>query len=288
METTQATPVGQPELKFEIGKVYQRKQDLHIPFGGSRQSGISSSAQAPVVFLFTGNSGEQYGYQDKQDEYGVFTYTGEGQIGDMTLSGGNLAIANHAANGKALHLFKSLGKGKGQQYLGEFACVDYSWTRGPDREGNDRKVIVFQLVPVGLIDETTQPDEAEPLPKPSSLTEARNLAIQAAGTSTEVEPGSSVRRLYRRSEQVRQYVLMRANGICESCREPAPFKRKDGSPYLEPHHINRLSDGGLDHPLYVGAICPACHREIHHGEHGQARNDELRAYVEAMEKRVDA
>lgn len=275
--------VLQPELKFEIGRVYQRKQDLHIPFGGSRQSGISSSAQTPVVFLFTGDSGEQYGYRDTIDEHGVFSYTGEGQIGDMTLTGGNLAIADHAAKGKALHLFKSLGKGKGQRYLGEFACAGYSWAIGRDREGNNRKVIVFRLVPVDRIDEAALPDEAESLPKPANLTEARLLAIQAAGVSTEVEPGSSVRRLYRRSEQVRQYVLMRAKGICESCRNPAPFKRKDGSPYLEPHHINRLSDGGLDHPRYVGAICPACHREIHHGDQGTARNEALRAYVEAVE-----
>lgn len=283
METTDQTPVAQPELKFVIGQVYQRKQDLHIPFGGGRQSGISSSAQAPVVFIFTGDSGEQYGYRDAIDEHGVFSYTGEGQVGDMTLTGGNLAIANHAAKGKALHLFKSLGKGKGQRYLGEFVCAGYSWTRGPDKIGNDRKVIVFSLVPVDRIVDAAQPDEAEALPKPASLTEARQLAIQAASASTEVEPGNSVRRLYRRSEQVRQYVLMRARGVCESCRQPAPFKRKDGSPYLEPHHINRLSDGGLDHPRYVGAICPACHREIHHGEHGKVKNEELKAYVEAVE-----
>ena len=268
---------------FRVGQTYDRRSEIHAPFGGGRQSGISSSAQAPVVFLFTGDSGEQYGYRDAIDEHGVFSYTGEGQIGDMTLTGGNLAIANHAAKGKALHLFKSLGKGKGQRYIGEFACAGYSWGRGPDREGNDRKVFVFRLVPVDRIDEAAQPDEAEALPKPTNLTEARKLAIQAAGASMEIEPGSAVRRLYRRSDQVRQYVLMRANGICESCRNPAPFNRKDGSPYLEPHHINRLSDGGLDHPRYVGAICPACHREIHHGEHGKARNEELRAYVEKVE-----
>lgn len=277
-----------PELKFELGRIYQRKQDLHTPFGGSQQSGISSSARTQVVFIFTGDSGEQYGYRDAIDEHGVFSYTGEGQVGDMTLTGGNLAIAEHAAKGKALHLFKSLGKGKGQRYMGEFACAGYSWTRGPDKMGNDRKVIVFSLVPVDRIVEAAQPDEAEALPKPTSLSEARNLAIQAASASPEVEPGLSVRRLYRRSEQVRQYVLMRANGICESCLNPAPFRRKDGSYYLEPHHINRLSDGGLDHPRYVGAICPACHREIHHGEHGKAKNEKLGAYVEAAEKAADA
>lgn len=280
--------VQQLEPVFEVGRIYQRKQDLHIPFGGSRQSGISSSAQTPVVFIFTGETGEQYGYRDEFDEHGVFSYTGEGQIGDMTLSGGNAAIATHAEKGKALHLFQSLGKGKGQKYIGEFTCAGYSWTRGPDREGNDRKVIVFRLVPIDRIDWTAKPDETESLPMPPSLSEARRAAIEAAGASAEIEPGSAVRRLYRRSEQVRLYVLMRADGICESCRKPAPFRRKDGSPYLEPHHVNRLSDGGLDHPRYVGAICPACHREIHHGEHGKSKNEELMIYVQAVEEAAGA
>ncbi|MFG8677889.1 zinc-finger-containing protein [Pseudomonas aeruginosa] len=75
-------------------------------------------------------------------------------------------------------------------------------------------------------------------------------------------------------------------GICESCEKPAPFLRKDGRAYLEPHHINRLSDGGLDHPLYVGAVCPACHREIHYGLGGADKNELLRQRVVSIEKEI--
>jgi hypothetical protein len=35
---------------------------------------------------------------------------------------------------------------------------------------------------------------------------------------------------------------------------------------LEPHHIRRLGDGGPDDPRFMGAVCPNCHREIHHGD----------------------
>jgi 5-methylcytosine-specific restriction protein A len=98
---------------------------------------------------------------------------------------------------------------------------------------------------------------------------------------------SSVRKLYQRSSEVKAYVLMRAAGKCESCHADAPFLRKDGTPYLEPHHINRLSDGGLDHPRYVGAICPACHREIHYGLNGNAKNEALREYVGLLEKQIE-
>jgi len=60
-------------------------------FGGSRQNGISPSAQSPAIFIFTGDSGEQYGYADAHGEDGVFTYTGMGQTNDTPLTKGNLS-----------------------------------------------------------------------------------------------------------------------------------------------------------------------------------------------------
>jgi 5-methylcytosine-specific restriction protein A len=63
--------------------------------------------------------------------------------------------------------------------------------------------------------------------------------------------------------------------VCEACRKPAPYRRRDGTPYLEPHHTQRLSDGGPDHPRWVAAICPNCHAEVHHGMDGEAVNRRL-------------
>ena len=56
-----------------------------------------------------------------------------------------------------------------------------------------------------------------------------------------------------------------------------------GTPYLEPHHTTRLSDGGPDHPRCVGAICPYCHREIHFGENGAEKNINLRNFLLELE-----
>lgn len=263
----------QHELKFEIGRVYHRQKDIHPRFGGSWQSGISSSAKAPLIFLFSGQSGEQYGYRDEFDKSGAISYTGEGQLGDMTLTGGNAAIARHSADGKALHLFRSLGKGKGQCYVGEYVCAGYQWTRGPDRTGKERDVLVFSLVRADQLDGNS---DGLAIAESSSvynlsIAEARRLALQASEAGLAKGPTQAVQRLYQRSALVKRYVLMRAGGVCESCKEPAPFKRKDGSPYLEPHHIDRLSDGGPDHPSAIGAICPACHREVHYGEFGKEK-----------------
>jgi 5-methylcytosine-specific restriction protein A len=55
---------------------------------------------------------------------------------------------------------------------------------------------------------------------------------------------------------------------------------------LEPHHTTRLADGGPDDPAFVGAICPNCHREIHHGKAGKDLNQKLAATVADLEAAV--
>lgn len=272
---------------FSLGRIYDRRTDIHDPFGGSRQSGIAPSNKAPAIFIFTGDSGAQYGYEDRRDELGTFWYTGEGQLGHMEFVRGNLAIRNHAADGRALHLFRSLGKGKGQEYLGEHAYIGHRPERGPDKEGRERNVIVFQLVPVALLDEegAGELDDDADEPSPSNLVEARQRAMAAFHESGGETGKAALRRLYRRSKQVKDYVLLRAAGKCESCHEPAAFNRKDGTAYLEPHHTTRLSDGGLDHPRHVAALCPTCHRHIHHGLGGHEKNRALMEAIAAKEPR---
>ena len=58
--------------RFEIGRDYSRRADIHLNYGGGRQSGVSPSAVCPAIFLFTGDTGEQYGYKDGYDDSGVF------------------------------------------------------------------------------------------------------------------------------------------------------------------------------------------------------------------------
>ncbi|MDH5785458.1 MAG: HNH endonuclease [Chromatiales bacterium] len=71
---------------------------------------------------------------------------------------------------------------------------------------------------------------------------------------------------YERSEEVKKAVLKRANGLCERCESPAPFKRKkDKTPYLEVHHKKQLAHGGEDTIKNAIALCPNCHRYEHYG-----------------------
>jgi 5-methylcytosine-specific restriction enzyme A len=232
--------------------------------------------------LFTGQSGEQYGYRHGWDDNGVFLYTGEGQEGDMDFVRGNRAIRDHALDGKDIHLFQALGKGEGYRYLGRFTCPTWEFREGVDVNGDERQVIVFHLI---------QPEDDEEASDPTSPTASlemldrlRERAFKAATDVEERTPREARRRYQERSAAVRNYVLARAADACESCRQDAPFRRQDGTAYLEPHHTRRLSDGGPDHPRWVGAVCPNCHREMHHGAEGEEENAQLQRRLGVLEK----
>jgi hypothetical protein len=74
---------------FVIGRDYNRRADIHGRFGGQMQGGISTPREAPFIFLFTGRTGGQYGYEDGWRDEDVFVYTGEGQVRDMEFRAGS-------------------------------------------------------------------------------------------------------------------------------------------------------------------------------------------------------
>lgn len=72
-------------------------------------------------------------------------------------------------------------------------------------------------------------------------------------------------RVFRRNADVIAEVLVQAAGVCQGCGREAPFKRPDGTPYLEVHHRQPLAEGGADTVENAIALCPNCHRERHYG-----------------------
>ena len=270
---------------FIIGKQYSRARDIHDRYGGGRQSGISPSASHPFIFLFTGDSGENYGYEDGwQSDEGVFLYTGQGQIGDMEFKLGNKAIRDHVQDGKQLLLFRALGKGKPVEHLGEFECASLGFGHGPDVNGDSRKTIRFNLVP---LEQSRSVEEAAIQTSKQSLAELRAAALKSVSTpETGVwQQSEQIRR--QRSENIKEYVLKRANGTCELTGERAPFIKDNGEPYLEVHHIHRLSDGGLDHPVNCAAITPNSHREIHYGIDGKILDEKLATTIAEKEALIE-
>jgi 5-methylcytosine-specific restriction endonuclease McrA len=89
---------------------------------------------------------------------------------------------------------------------------------------------------------------------------------------------------FYRSPFVVQAVKNRSNGFCEmiGCVVPL-FKKDDGLPYLEVHHITPLAEGGEDSLLNTAALCPKCHRELHHGADRLVKREALRAIISRKE-----
>ena len=130
---------------FIKNKLYKR-EDLHNEYGGNRQSGISSCKEHPVVFIFSGNSGEKYGYEDGWDNENIFRYSGEGQIGDMVFTRGNLSILNHKEDGKKIYLFEKTTESGYWKFIDELIYLSYDYYPTTDRDGNKRNGIRFNLV----------------------------------------------------------------------------------------------------------------------------------------------
>ncbi|WP_421199661.1 HNH endonuclease [Aeromonas enteropelogenes] len=132
-----------------------------------------------------------------------------------------------------------------------FEQMGLGWVSGlkPAKHVGSRTMAILE----GLI------RDLAPLPEPSAPETNVPQGVQA--------PQAHYRTTSRheRSQSVREWVLTNAAQRCESCGEPAPFLTAAGEPFLEVHHLKGLADGGSDTVSNTVALCPNCHRELHHG-----------------------
>ena len=153
----------------------------------------------------------------------------------MAFISGNKAVGDHISDGKELHLFEGIdGSGGNVRYLGEMVCTGTRFDRGPDRHGDDRQEIVFQLLrkssiagqdPEALVD-----SDLEEL----DLAALRKKTLESALPT--VPPTERKTQYRQRSAAIKLYALKRAEGRCEGCDADAPFLTRVGNPYLEVHH----------------------------------------------------
>lgn len=136
------------KLPFIPDHIYNRRRDIHTVYGGNWQSGISPSANHPYIFIFSGKSGHQHGYEDGWDNPKVFSYTGEGQAGDMEFTRGNLALHDHKQNGKRVFLFESASKGY-VKFICEVEVFDAYYFETHDTSGATRIGIKFFFKKIG-------------------------------------------------------------------------------------------------------------------------------------------
>ena len=97
--------------------------------------------------------------------------------------------------------------------------------------------------------------EKKPINQLKKAAEKRSAHATASTVQTKV---------FNRDPIIAAYVKKRANGHCQLCGMKAPFIDQNGEPYLECHHLEWLSKGGMDSVKNCVALCPNCHRKMHY------------------------
>jgi hypothetical protein len=133
----------------------------------------------------------------------------------MTLDKGNRAIAEHAVRGKDILLFETLGRGN-VRFCGPFNCAGYAYVEATDAAGAMRKAIVFELGPIIDGADICADSDIGATSSKHELFDLRKRAMAAAGPARQLAEKEATKGYFSRSRDVRQYVLARAGGACES------------------------------------------------------------------------
>ena len=144
--------------ELRIGDVFSRVQLMSL-FKISGQSGIMKTNTLNCLVLTT--SEENGIYEDSVVEDGLITYTGEGQIGDQTITKNNKSIYYSKETHTPMYLF-SKDKDRRYTFEGEVQLYENPYqVIEKDINGNERKVWKFPLQVIYRDDEQYPSDNYE-------------------------------------------------------------------------------------------------------------------------------
>jgi len=240
-------------------------QGLRDTFGCSPQGGMRRSHETNTLVIVSNHVVSIYDDRWIDD---VLHYTGMGSTGDQSLEfAQNKTLTNSNDNGVAVHLFEVFVD-REYTYIGQVHLSGEPYFESQnDIEGSLRNVCVFPLKITGDI-KPTLPKAYVEQAFTTKLKQAYRLSdeeLERRATSSKRKPGtrSTSSLQHERDPWVTAHAKRRAGGVCQLCKEPAPFMNRQGEPYLEVHHIVWLAKGGEDTPENTVALCPNCHRKMH-------------------------
>src|SRR5262245_8579509 len=101
---------------------------------------ISRSKYNTLLIMTHPDGAKSFDYDDYWDGRDLI-YAGRGKLGDQKLEGQNRDLAE---NRRAVLTFEPAGA-RQLRFLGHARCVDYWWTREPDKADNLRRVLRYRL-----------------------------------------------------------------------------------------------------------------------------------------------
>ncbi len=250
-----------------VGNIYSNSEIANT-FKCSSMGGMRRSKETNSLVLIAKHNNPLY--DDQWTDDGILNYTGMGTENDQSISyAQNKTLVIAEKEGIKVYLFESY-KDNEYYYDGEVKLIGAPYqSEEPDINGKVRKVIKFPLKRIEqtkslLIDiediENSEKEKLKEVRKLNSI-EIKNKAKIANFENVTIK---EVKTIYReRNQYISEYTKERANGKCDLCEKEAPFKDKNGRPYLESHHVITLAENGPDAIYNTVAICPNCHRKIH-------------------------
>ena len=234
-------------------------------FGCSPQGGMRRSHRTNTLVLVSNHVDSIYSDRWVDD---IFHYTGMGTQGDQSLTfQQNKTLTESNNNGVRVHLFEVF-EDRVYTYFGLMKLADspYFETQ-PDANKELRQACVFPLKPSSAFlpgIKKANYDKAYTTKERKAL-RLTDEEIETRAKTANNMPGARkvISKQYQRDPWVAEYAKRLANGVCQLCEVPAPFKNAKGKPYLETHHIVWLANGGEDTPENTVALCPNCHRKMH-------------------------
>jgi 5-methylcytosine-specific restriction protein A len=239
---------------------------LRAIFKCSSQGGMRRSLRTNSLVLISDHTKSTY--EDKWTGR-TFHYTGMGLTGEQSLSfHQNKTLLESKESGVNLYLFEVFEEGH-YVYIGGVELVDGPYrSRQPDSEKNIRDVYIFPLKLKGrkrppLLKKDLLETKEEIVRKKAHKLPLAELEFLAKYSYKEGGKREVVTEVWDRDPIVSEYAKRKAEGICQLCNQPAPFRNLDGEPFLETHHIEWLSKDGKDLIENTVALCPNCHRKMH-------------------------
>ncbi len=249
---------------FPVGTVISN-QELSKIFGVGNMGGMRRSLSNRLLVIITDHTKGLYDDKWYGDE---LHYTGMGKTGDQVLTGNqNRTLAESNQNGVTVHLFEVQ---KPSQYIYQGVvtlCGKPYQEKQKDENGTVRNVWMFPLRSSAQFASITEPEldayihTQQRTATKLSLSQLTTIANEHSTNKPTYRKTAG--KTYIRDPYVAELAKRKAQGICQLCGKPAPFKDKDGNPYLESHHIIWLSNGGEDSIANTIALCPNCHRKMH-------------------------
>ena len=240
------------------------RQLLEI-FKCSSQGGMRRSHKTNTLAIVSDHTNPLY---EDWWEGDIFHYAGMGTEGDQSLIfAQNKTLAESNLSGVEVFLFEVFSRNQ-YTFIGKVELADNPYqAQQPDKNKNLRWAWIFPLKLIGPQSQVSIPIETLQQNEEKKHREARKLPyaelLKRASLSKPVEARQVSSTYYPRDQYVGEFAKRRAQGSCQLCAHPAPFKDKQGNPYLETHHIVWLSQNGEDSMGNTVALCPNCHRKMH-------------------------